>query len=63
MRKYKNLDKPQLLSEIIKSRGKVSNRIAQWKAIRWLADFEEIYEGSTQIGYIGEEDIVKIKNS
>ena len=61
MKTYKNLDKPQLLTEIRKRGGKVSNRIATWKASRWLVDFDEIYEGSRQLGYIGDEDIGKIK--
>ena len=61
MKTYKNLDKPQLLTEIRKIWGKLSNRIATWKASRWLTDFDEIYEGSRQLGYIGDEDIGKIK--
>ena len=62
MKSYKNLDKPHLLSEIRKIGGKFANRIAQWKASRWLTDFDLIYEGARQIGYSGDENIVKIKN-
>ena len=61
MKNYKNFDKPHLLYEIRKRGGNVANRIATWKATRWLTDFDEIYEGSRQLGYIGNEDVGKIK--